>query len=69
MQEAVENWTPEALAEETGVVLTVGDEIAVVSGLEHVAYGEILLFDSACAAWCRTSSAMRSAASCSATAR
>ena len=46
MQEAVENWTPEALAEETGVVLTVGDEIAVVSGLEHVAYGEILLFDS-----------------------
>ncbi len=46
MQEAVENWTPEALAEETGVVLTVGDEIAVVSGLEHVAYGEILLFSS-----------------------
>lgn len=46
VQEAVENWTPEALAEESGVVLTVGDEIAVVSGLEHVAYGEILLFDS-----------------------
>lgn len=44
MQDAIESWTPEALAEETGVVLTVGDEIAVVSGLEHAAYGEILLF-------------------------
>lgn len=29
-----------------GTVLTVGDEIAVVSGLEHAAYGEILLFSS-----------------------
>ena len=46
MQDAIENWTPEAMAEETGVVLTVGDEIAVVSGLEHAAYGEILLFAS-----------------------
>ena len=46
MQDAIENWTPEAMAEETGVVLTVGDEIAVVSGLEHAAYGEILLFTS-----------------------
>ena len=46
MKEAVEDFTPSAGAEETGTVLTVGDEIAVVSGLEHAAYGEILLFSS-----------------------
>lgn len=46
MKEAVEDFTPSAEAEETGTVLTVGDEIAVVSGLEHAAYGEILLFPS-----------------------
>lgn len=46
MKEAVEDFTPSAEAEETGTVLTVGDEIAVVSGLEHAAYGEILLFSS-----------------------
>lgn len=46
MKEAVEDFTPSAEAEETGTVLTVGDEIAVVSGLEHAAYGEILLFAS-----------------------
>lgn len=69
VQEAVENWTPEALAEESGVVLTVGDEIAVVSGLEHVRTARSCCSTPACAAWCRTSSATRSAASCSATAR
>lgn len=46
MKETVANWSPEICAEETGCVLTVGDEIATVSGLEHAAYGEILLFSS-----------------------
>ncbi|MGN0478274.1 MAG: F0F1 ATP synthase subunit alpha [Hominenteromicrobium sp.] len=46
MREAVESWTPSVSAEETGTVLSVGDEIAVVSGLEHATYGEILLFAS-----------------------
>ena len=46
MKEAVEDFIPSAEAEETGTVLTVGDEIAVVNGLEHAAYGEILLFSS-----------------------
>ena len=44
IREAMTNWTPEVLPEEIGHVLTVGDEIATVSGLEHAAYGEILLF-------------------------
>ena len=44
MKEAVENWAPEVLAQETGEVLTVGDEIATVRGLPHASYGEILLF-------------------------
>ncbi len=41
---AVENWTPDVFAEEFGEVLSVGDGIAAVSGLEHAAYGEIVLF-------------------------
>ena len=36
--------TPKAIAEEIGTVLSVGDGIAEVSGLEHAEYGEILLF-------------------------
>lgn len=46
MREAVRNWQPDAAPEEVGSVLTVGDEIATVSGLEHAAYGEILQFSS-----------------------
>ena len=41
IREAMTNWTPEVLPEEIGHVLTVGDGIATVSGLEHAAYGEI----------------------------
>ena len=44
IREAVNDWTPETAPEELGQVLTVGDGIATVSGLEHAAYGEILLF-------------------------
>lgn len=44
MQEAVKNWVPSDLAQERGTVLTVGDGIATVSGLENVTYGEILIF-------------------------
>ena len=44
MRQAIENWTPAAQAEEVGQVLTVGDEIATVSGLERAEYGEILVF-------------------------
>ena len=44
MRQAIENWTPAAAAEVVGQVLTVGDEIATVSGLERAEYGEILVF-------------------------
>ena len=44
VREAVKNWTPEVLAEEEGAVASVGDGIATVTGLDHVQYGEILLF-------------------------
>ena len=46
MKESVENWTPEVTPEEIGEVISVGDNIATVSGLDHAAYGEILLFPS-----------------------
>lgn len=44
IRETVENWTPKVTAEEVGTVLTIGDEIATVAGLDHAAYGEILQF-------------------------
>lgn len=46
MKEALEAWTPQAMAQEVGQVLTVGDGIATVSGVQNAAYGEILLFSS-----------------------
>ena len=46
LRDTVESWTPKALAHEVGTVLTVGDGIATVDGLENVTYGEILLFSS-----------------------
>ena len=46
MKESVENWTPEVTPEEIGEVISVGDNIATISGLDHAAYGEILLFPS-----------------------
>ncbi len=46
LQENIHNWTPKALAEEIGTVLTVGDGIASVGGLTHASYGEILIFSS-----------------------
>lgn len=45
LKETVRSWTPQALARETGTVLTVGDGIARVDGLPGASYGEILLFD------------------------
>ena len=44
LRDTVNNWVPEALAHEEGVVLTVGDGIATVSGLERASFGEILIF-------------------------
>ncbi len=46
MREAVQEWNPAVSPEEFGEVLTVGSEICTVGGMEHVKYGEILLFNS-----------------------
>ncbi len=46
MRETVQAWEPPLVEEQAGKVLTVGDGIATVSGLEYAAYGEILVFSS-----------------------
>lgn len=46
IKETLKDWTPKALPQEVGTVLTVGDGIVIVSGLENVVYGEILIFSS-----------------------
>ena len=46
MQEAVKEWVPSDAPTEKGTVVRVGDGIATVTGLDHVAYGEILIFSS-----------------------
>ncbi|HIW08887.1 MAG TPA: F0F1 ATP synthase subunit delta, partial [Candidatus Faecalibacterium intestinigallinarum] len=44
MRQAIESWTPSTKPEEMGTVLTVGDEIATIAGLEDAVYGEVLVF-------------------------
>ena len=44
MRQTIEDWTPSTKPEEMGTVLTVGDEIATIAGLEDAVYGEVLVF-------------------------
>ena len=44
LQDSLDSWTPNAIADEVGRVISVGGGIAKVSGLKNVKYGEILLF-------------------------
>ena len=46
IKETVKSWVPQAMAQEVGRVLTVGDGIATIEGLDRATYGEILLFSS-----------------------
>lgn len=46
IREAAESWTPRLIPEVIGHVVSVGDQIATVSGLEKAVNGEILLFPS-----------------------
>ena len=46
MREVIDDFEPDTDPEELGTVISVGDEIAEVRGLEHAAYGEILQFRS-----------------------
>ncbi len=44
IKDTLTNWTPTVMVNEIGTVTSVGDGIAIVSGLEDTTYGEILLF-------------------------
>lgn len=44
LKDTLGSWTPKAVANEIGLVKSVGDGIACVSGLDNVRYGEIVLF-------------------------
>ena len=46
IRQAIEDFEPVPRDEEVGTVLTVGDGIATIGGLEDAEYGEILLFES-----------------------
>jgi len=45
-KESIDSFQLDAIPEEEGRVCSVGDGIVVVEGLEHVVYGEIVVFDS-----------------------
>ena len=45
LRNTITEFTPGTLGEEIGTVLTVGDGIAIIKGLESAEYGEILLFE------------------------
>ena len=44
MRQTVAQWAPSTHPEEIGTVLTVGDDIATISGLQDAVYGEVLDF-------------------------
>lgn len=44
IKDTLTTWTPTVMVNEIGTVTSVGDGIAIVSGLEDTTYGEILLF-------------------------
>ena len=44
IKDTLTNWTPTVMVNEIGKVISVGDGIATVTGLEDTTYGEILLF-------------------------
>ena len=46
IKEVIEDFEPEAIAAETGTVKRVGDGVAIVCGLENVAYSEVVKFES-----------------------
>lgn len=45
-QTSLDSWKMEALPEEEGTVIMVGDGIVIAEGLESVVYGEIVIFES-----------------------
>ena len=45
IREAIISWSPDVSAHEVGTVISVGDGIATVSGLDNVTYGEIVVFE------------------------
>ena len=45
VKQAVDGWSLEVVPYEEGVVKTVGDGIAILTGLNHVTYGEIVEFE------------------------
>lgn len=45
LRESLDSWKPVAIAEEIGVVTSVGDGIACVGSLDNATYGEILVFE------------------------
>ena len=45
IRSAIDDWNPEVAPREQGTVISVGDGIANVSGLDNAAYGEIIVFD------------------------
>lgn len=46
LKETVETFSPSAVVEENGTVNSIGDGVAEIVGLENVAYGEIVVFQS-----------------------
>ena len=45
IKDKVENWKPDSQAKEIGYVTEAADGIAIVEGLKHVEYGEIVAFE------------------------
>ena len=53
LKEEIENFDSISKDGEVGTVVSVGDGIATIYGIDHAMYGEIVTFETGEKAWCR----------------
>ena len=65
LKEKIENYDAMCQEQETGKVISVGDGIATIYGIDHAMYGEIVTFENGEKEWFRISVRIPSDVSCS----
>lgn len=60
LKEEIENFDTMSKDSEVGTVVTVGDGIATIYGIDHAMYGEIVTFENGLREWYRIFVRMRS---------
>ena len=65
LKEEIKNYDEISKDQEVGTVISVGDGIATVHGIDHAMYGEVVTFENGLKVWFRISVQTASDVSCS----